>query len=104
MELTSYNASRIFGMYPKKGTIQKGSDADMVVVELDLKKKVTPDILKSSSDYSIYDDYVLQGWPIITISRGEIIMENGTVCENKIGHGRFIKRGDNQKKAQSQEN
>jgi dihydropyrimidinase len=104
VELTSYNASRIFGMYPAKGTIQKGSDADLVVVDLDLKKKVTPDILESSSDYSIYEDYVLQGWPIITISRGEIVMENGIVCENKIGHGRFVKRGDNQKKAQSQGN
>jgi dihydropyrimidinase len=93
VELTSYNASRIFGMFPKKGTIQKDSDADLVVIDLGLIKKVTPDILQSSSDYSIYDGYVLQGWPILTISRGEVIMENGIVCENKIGHGKFIKRG-----------
>ncbi|MBA3749513.1 MAG: amidohydrolase family protein [Nitrosopumilus sp.] len=92
VELTSYNASKIFGMHPKKGTIQKNSDADLVVIDLDLNQKVTPDILQSSSDYSIYDDLVLQGWPILTISRGEVIMENGIICEDKIGHGQFIKR------------
>jgi dihydropyrimidinase len=93
VELTSYNTSRIFGMYPEKGTIRKGSDADLVVVDLELKKKVTPDVLQSSSDYSIYDGCVLQGWPVITISRGEVIMEDGAICENNVGHGRFIKRG-----------
>jgi len=93
-ELASYNASKIFGMYPKKGTIQKNSDADLVVIDLDLARKVNPDVLQSSSDYSIYDDYTLQGWPVITISRGAIIMENGVVNEDKIGHGEFIKRNN----------
>jgi dihydropyrimidinase len=92
VELTSYNTSKIFGMYPKKGTIQKNSDADLVIIDLDLTKKVNPDVLQSSSDYSIYDDYVLQGWPLLTISRGEVIMENGTVYEDKLGHGKFVKR------------
>jgi dihydropyrimidinase len=92
VELTSYNTSRIFGMYPKKGTIQKDSDADLVIIDLDLTKKVSPDVLQSSSDYSIYDDFVLQGWPLLTISRGEIIMENGNTYEDKLGHGKFVKR------------
>ncbi|MDQ4073763.1 MAG: amidohydrolase family protein, partial [Thermoproteota archaeon] len=92
VDLTSYNASRIFGMYPIKGTIQKDSDADLVVVDLDLMKKVSPEILQSSSDYTIYDGWTLQGWPIMTICRGEIIMENGVVYENKIGHGKLVKR------------
>jgi dihydropyrimidinase len=92
VELTSYNASKIFGMYPNKGTIQIDSDADLVIVDLDLIKKVDTNYLQSSSDYSIYDGYVLQGWPLITISRGEIIMENGVVYDNKLGHGKFIKR------------
>jgi dihydropyrimidinase len=98
VELTSYNASKIFGMYPKKGTIQKNSDADLVVIDLELNKKVTPDILQSSSDYSIYDDFILQGWPILTMSRGEVIMENGIVYEDKVGHGEFIKRRMNSSK------
>lgn len=90
-ELTSYNTSRIFGLYPKKGTIQKGSDADLVVIDMDLTRKVTPDLLQSSSDYTIYDGHQLQGWPIITISRGNIIMENGVVYSENRGHGKFVK-------------
>ncbi len=92
VELTSYNTSKIFGMYPQKGTIQKNSDADLVIVDLDLIKKVSPDILQSYSDYTIYDNQVLRGWPLFTISRGEILMENGIVNEDKSGHGKFIKR------------
>jgi dihydropyrimidinase len=90
-ELTSYNTSKIFGLFPKKGTIQKGSDADLVVIDLDLKKKVTPEILQSSSDYTIYDGYELQGWPILTVSRGKIIMENGSVYPENKGHGKFVR-------------
>jgi dihydropyrimidinase len=89
-ELTSYNTSRIFGMYPKKGTIQKGSDADLVIIDVDLVQKVTPDLLQSSSDYTIYDGIKLQGWPIITISRGKVIMENGMVFSENLGHGEFV--------------
>lgn len=92
VELTSYNASRIFGLFPKKGIIEKGSDADLVIVDLNEIKTVTPDILQSSSDYTIYDGQKLQGWPIYTICRGEIVMENGVVDETKVGHGEFIKR------------
>jgi dihydropyrimidinase len=90
-ELTSYNTSKIFGMFPKKGTIQRGSDADLVIIDIDLVQKVTPDLLQSSSDYTIYDGIKLQGWPIITISRGKIIMENGMVFPENLGYGEFIR-------------
>ncbi len=91
-EVTSYNTSRIFGLYPQKGSIQKGSDADLVIVDLDLKKKVTPDLLQSYSDYTIYDGWELCGWPITTILRGKVIMENNFVDENSYGYGKFIQR------------
>jgi dihydropyrimidinase len=94
-EVTSYNTSRIFGLYPQKGSIQKGSDADLVIVDLDLKKKVTPDLLQSYSDYTIYDGWELCGWPITTILRGKVIMENYMVDENSYGYGKFIKRFKN---------
>jgi dihydropyrimidinase len=91
-EVTSYNTARIFDMYPKKGTIQPGSDADLTVVDLDLEKTVSPDLLQSYSDYTIYDGWKLRGWPIITIVRGNIIMEDGEVAEEGLGQGEFVPR------------
>jgi dihydropyrimidinase len=91
-EVTSYNTARIFGMYPRKGTIQVGSDADLVVIDLDLEKRVSPELLQSYSDYTIYDGWKLAGWPIMTIVRGMIVMEDGQVDTNALGHGQFISR------------
>ena len=91
-EVTSYNASRIFGLYPKKGSIQKESDADLVIVDLDLTKKVTPELLQSYSDYTIYDGWNLSGWPIATIVRGNVVMENFIVDETFYGYGKFLPR------------
>src|SRR5919106_585575 len=91
-EITSYNAARIFGMYPKKGTILQDSDADLTIVDLDLEQKVTPDLLQSYSDYTIYDGWTLRGWPILTMVRGEVIMENGEVNSKSLGHGKFVSR------------
>lgn len=90
-EVTSYNAARIFGLYPKKGTIEKGSDADITIVDLDLLQKVTPELLQSYSDYSIYDGWELQGWPVFTIVRGRVIMENGQVDKDTCGHGEYVR-------------
>jgi dihydropyrimidinase len=91
-EVTSYNTARIFGIYPKKGTIQPGSDADLTIVDLDLEKTVTPELLQSYSDYTIYDSWKLRGWPVMTIVRGKIIMEDGQVVKEALGHGEFIPR------------
>jgi len=90
-EVTSYNAARIFGLYPKKGTIEKGSDADVTIIDLDFLQKVTPEILQSYSDYSIYNGWELRGWPVFTIVRGRVIMENGHVDKNTCGYGEFVR-------------
>ena len=91
-EVTSYNTARIFGIYPKKGTIQPGSDADLTIVNLDLEKTVRPEMLQSYSDYTIYDGWKLRGWPVITIVRGKIIMEDGQIDDQAHEHGEFIPR------------
>ena len=91
-EVTSYNTSRIFGLYPRKGTIRPGSDADLVIVDLSLRKKVSSELLMSYSDYSIYDGWELKGWPVLTMVRGIIVMENGDVDKATLGHGKFIRR------------
>jgi dihydropyrimidinase len=89
--LTSFNTAEIFGMHPRKGTIAIDSYADIVLVDLDKEQKVTPELLQSYSDYTIYDGMVLKGWPVMTIARGEIVMEDGQVV-GKPSRGRFIAR------------
>ncbi|NWG37846.1 amidohydrolase family protein [Nitrososphaera sp.] len=91
-ELTSYNTARILGMYPKKGAIQPGSDADLVIVDMDLEQKVTPELLQSYSDYTIYDGQKMKGWPVLTMVRGKVVMEDGKVAGDALGHGQFVKR------------
>lgn len=91
-EVTSYNTARIFGMYPKKGTIQPGSDADLTIVDLDLEQNVTPELLQSYADYTIYDGHKLKGWPVMTIVRGKVVMDGGQVNNDALGHGEFVPR------------
>ena len=92
VELTSYNTARIFGMYPRKGNIFRGSDADLTIVDLELEQKVTPELLQSNSDYTIYDGWKMRGWPILTMVRGKVVMENGQVNTDTLGFGEFIPR------------
>ncbi|MFR4987636.1 dihydroorotase [Anaerotruncus colihominis] len=83
--------AKIFGMYPRKGTIQVGSDADLVIIDLDMVKKVDPALIGSCSDFSIFQGKELKGWPIMTIVNGEVIAEDGHLVHTK-GNGRFIPR------------
>ena len=89
--LTSLNTAEIFGVFPRKGTIAIDSDADIVLVDLEKEQKVTPELLQSYSDYSIYDGMTLKGWPVTTIVRGEVVMEDGEVI-GKPGYGKFVTR------------
>lgn len=91
VEVSSYNTARIFGLYPKKGTIQVGSDADFAIVDLNLEKEVRPELLRSASDFSIWDGWKLKGWPTHTIVRGDVVMEDGNIVGKK-GWGRFLRR------------
>ena len=75
--------------------IQPGSDADIIIVDLALKKKVSSQLLKSYSDYTIYDGWELEGWPVLTMVRGIVVMENGEVEKITLGHGKFISRPTN---------
>jgi dihydropyrimidinase len=90
-ELTSLNAAKIFGMYPQKGTIQVGSDADITLVDLKKEKKVDADFFGAFSDYIVYDGWNLKGWPQTTMVRGKLVAENMQVV-GKPGHGNLVKR------------
>ena len=77
-KMTSMPA-KVFDIYPKKGTLLPGSDADMVLVDLQNMRKVDPKDLHSRSDFSIYENQFLAGWPSTTIVGGQIVMLDGQV-------------------------
>lgn len=89
--VTSTNAATAYELYPRKGTLRVGSDADLTVVDLNETKTVTPDLLKSAADYSMYTGRQVTGWPTHTIVRGEILYENGSVTVGP-GYGEHIDR------------
>ena len=86
------NPARLFGLYPKKGVIAVGSDADLVIIDPDLKTIMTHDKLHENCDYTPYEGLPLSGYPVITISCGEIIVQDGRFLGNK-GRGKYLKRG-----------
>ena len=89
-KLTSLNAAQIFGMYPKKGTIERDTDADIVLIDLKKQQSVTPELFGGFSDYVVYDGK-LQGWPVKTIVRGKLVSEDFQVVGN-LGHGKLVER------------
>lgn len=91
VEITSYNTAKIFNLYPAKGTIQIGSDADLVLVDLTREQTLRPEHLHSNADFSIYENWNLKGWPVMTLVRGRVTMQNGEILDGS-GNGRFIKR------------
>jgi dihydropyrimidinase len=90
-EMTSYNPARIFGLWPQKGTIGVGSDADLTIIDLALEEEVTPEKLLSSAGYSIYEGWLLKGWPVLTMVRGTTVMRDGKIV-GQPGHGQLIAR------------
>lgn len=91
VKLTSENVARAYNLYPQKGSLKKGTDADICIIDLEKEKEVTYLDLNSSSDFSIYEGRKFKGWPIYTISRGNIIMKDGKILNNFI-KGNFLKR------------
>ncbi len=87
----STNPAKIFGMYPEKGSLQVGTDADILV--FDPKKNVTVDYqnMETNCDWSPYQGQMLKGYPSTTILRGKIVAKEGRFTGN-IGYGKFIKR------------
>ena len=95
-EITSTNIAKLFGCYPQKGTISPGSDADIIIVDMDKEVMLSPKVLHNSIDYCLHEGMKVKGYPVITISKGKIIVENGQFFGNR-GEGNFIKRKINNK-------
>jgi len=83
--------AEIFGLYPRKGVIMVGSDADLTLVDLRRKRRVEAGELHYKCGWTPYDGMVLTGWPTLVICRGEIVSENGEVI-GKSGFGSYIPR------------
>jgi len=91
-DLCCSNPAKLFGLYPQKGVIAPGSDADIVIIDPEKKTVISKNILHSNVDYSVYENFPVKGWPVCTISRGEVIVRNGEFTGTP-GRGKFIKRG-----------
>ncbi|MDQ7850374.1 MAG: dihydroorotase family protein [Armatimonadota bacterium] len=89
-ELASANSARAFGLYPRKGTIGPGADADLTVVDLEREQEVHPEVLLSAQDFTPFAGMRLRGWPVYTIRRGELVFANGHVVGQPTG--RYLHR------------
>ena len=91
VDITSANAAKLLGLYPRKGAIQPGSDADLVLIDPDLNKTLTMDDLHADSDYSIWEGFTCQGYPVLTMLRGKVIVEQGQLVGSSTD-GQWLKR------------
>ncbi|MBI3513225.1 MAG: dihydropyrimidinase [Proteobacteria bacterium] len=87
--LTASNPAKIYGLYPRKGTIAVGADADLVLWDPERRVTLTNALLHHNVDYTPYEGMELTGWPKITLSRGEVVCQDGQVTATP-GRGKFL--------------
>jgi dihydropyrimidinase len=91
VEVTATNTAKLFGLYPRKGTIAAGSDADLVIWNPDLRRTIDGATMRSGAGHSVYDGREIHGAPEYTISRGEIVFEQGEITARR-GRGQWVRR------------
>lgn len=89
--VSSENPARIMGLYPRKGSISVGADADLCVLDPGLTRKVDASALHSNANYTPFAGIQLAGWPAITIAGGKLLVEDGAL-QDGTGHARFLAR------------
>lgn len=89
VQVCCYNPANKYGLTPRKGMIAVGSDADLVIVDLNKKAKVYAKKLYSRAGYSNVEGWEFKGWPTLTMVRGKVIMEDGKIT-GEAGFGRFL--------------
>jgi dihydropyrimidinase len=90
-ELTSTSPAKLFGLYPEKGIIAVGSDADLTIWDADREVTISNDLLHHAADHTPYAWQTVRGWPVMTISRGDLVWDDGEIY-SIAGRGRFIPR------------
>jgi dihydropyrimidinase len=88
--ITATNAAKLYGFFPKKGVILPGSDADIVVMDPNIRRHLRAEELHMDTDYIPYEGMEVQGYPVHTISRGRFVVRDGEFCGEK-GMGQFVK-------------
>nr|WP_111300957.1 dihydropyrimidinase [Paracoccus saliphilus] len=89
--VTSTNIAKILGMYPKKGAVLVGSDADLVVWDPDAEKTISAGSQQSAIDYNVFEGQQVKGLPRFTLTRGVVAVTEGKV-DSREGHGEFVAR------------
>jgi dihydropyrimidinase len=91
VQVTATNPAKLFGLWPSKGTLAPGSDADIVLIDPERRHRIKQTGGQSRSDFEPYDGYEITGWPVTVIARGDVIVEEGHVV-SKPGRGQFLRR------------
>jgi dihydropyrimidinase len=92
VEITSTASAKMFGMFPKKGTIAVGSDADIVIFDPDKERTISAKAHHMNCDYSLFEGFKIKGMPETVLSRGKVVIENNQYT-GKPGDGKFLQRG-----------
>ncbi|MPZ69200.1 MAG: dihydropyrimidinase [Actinobacteria bacterium] len=92
VDLCCTTPARIFGLYPAKGCLEEGADADLVIFDPNEERPLVPERLHSNLDYSVYEHIVVRGWPRLVYSRGEVVAKDGAPVGDP-GRGNFVERG-----------
>lgn len=90
--VTAANPARLNGIYPQKGIVAPGSDADLILIDPDELRTVSAAGLHMATDYTPYEGWQLTGWPSTVIVGGKVLLDNG-VCNNDLVHGRALLSG-----------
>jgi dihydropyrimidinase len=91
VELTASGPARLFGLWPRKGTIAVGSDADLVVWDPERETRLSVETLHMRVDHNPYEGRVVRGGPVVVLSRGEVVVDRGE-WKGRAGRGQFLKR------------
>jgi dihydropyrimidinase len=92
VDICSTASAKMFGMFPKKGTIAPGSDADIVIFDPNVERTISARTHHMNCDYSLFEGWRIRGNPDVVLSRGKVIVENNQY-KGRPGDGKFLKRG-----------
>jgi dihydropyrimidinase len=94
VQMCSYNAAKTFGLYPRKGNLAPGADADIAIVDLDRRVTIASERLHNNADFNVFEGREVQGWPSLVLLRGRPVARDGEPLGT--AGGGFISRGPTQ--------